>query len=636
PSETLDATTPFCEGVATTLPDSKLSYTVTWYEDATGITKAETDLSSLAGKTTPYEYYYTVTDANGCISDTVAYNFTVKPYATVEFDTTMVCGETTVKEKNVLPTDATLTWTLAGTAVTTTTFAEPTYTGDLGELSVFASSSDYCNSDTAKIAQLHVMAVPTAPTGTKTVTYLLTDAANGSFKNLLDQNSAAVDIATGYTYNWYAENGTSLGTTVPTPAVPASSITEDQIIKYTVTRTNADGCESQPMDVTVTIYLTPAPSTVPVEYCLNSTSVQPLTATINDPNNSGGFTLQWYDTDKTTKLTTAPTPDVTVNGESTYYVSQVSTQGAESSLVPLTVTVYDVDLPTLDNANVLKYCSNETAKALNATINSDATKYLMADKLVWSLEGTETTNVTPNTAVTQTTTYNYSVYQTYTIPSSSEVCKGKEVATSVKVTFVPAVKTESVLYLKADASNGTFAKNILQQNANAVTGIETGATLKWYASDCQTEIIGTPTPTIDPSVPEGTDQKVSYCVSQVVDGCESEKVTVEVTISDAPVPTVNNLSYCEGETASPLEATINTMVAPASEYQLLWYDENMNSLASAPTPSTALKSAGDKTSDYVFYVTQKNLTTNAESSPAKITVTVNALPVLTVDNSTKV
>ncbi|MFA6883639.1 MAG: hypothetical protein WCQ55_00810, partial [Paludibacteraceae bacterium] len=543
PEETLAATADFCEGANVALPSSAKSYTLAWYKDAAGSGLANETLSALAGSTTPYEYYYTVTDANGCVSDTLPYAFTVKPIATVLFDTTMVCGKTTATKKNDTPAGAKLVWTLNGTAVSTTEFSEPTYTGDLGELAVYAEATGYCNSDTARLTQLHVKAVPTAPTGTKTVTYLLSDAENGTFKDLLSQKAEAVDIETGYDYNWYSSDGVSLGTTVPTPSVPASTVTEDQQLTYTVTRTNADGCESDPTTVNVTIYLTPAPTTVPVEYCLNSTMSVPLTAAINDPNGVGEFTLQWYDTDKTTKIS-APTPDVTTAGSKTYYVSQISTAGAESSLVPLTVTVYDVALPTLDATNVLKYCSAETATALSATLNSDATTYMMGDKLVWTLEGTETASVTPNTSVTATTTYKYGVSQTYTVPSSSEVCKGTEVSTSVTVTYVPVLKTESVLYLKTDAENGTFAKNIKQQNPSVYSGEEAGATLNWYESDCTTPITGTPTPTVDPTMPEGTDQTVTYCVSQTVDGCESGREKVEVTISDSPVPTGNDVIYC--------------------------------------------------------------------------------------------
>jgi len=308
----------------------------------------------------------------------------------------------------------------------------------------------------------------------------------------------------------------------------------------------------------------------------------------------------------------------------------------ESAKRTFTVTVIGVDEPKVDN-NTLSYCAGETATSLQATKTEDNANNLYADAFVWSFEGNESV-IAPKaeTNVTSTTTYHYAVYQTYTIPTTSELCKGDSATLDVKVTYVPALSTSQVTYLKKDATNNVFSENVLQRKSDAVTGQEATATLNWYENDGTSACDNSsplghvaPTPTIDPSVAVGKDQKVYYCVSQTVDGCESELQQLTVVISDAPAPEVAPLSYCEGETASPLEATINTLTNPASAYTLQWYDASNNRLASAPTPLTTVN-AGEKFTAHKYYVSQILTSTGAESTQSELVVTAYANPTLEI------
>lgn len=72
----------------------------------------------------------------------------------------------------------------------------------------------------------------------------------------------------------------------------------------------------------------------PVEYCRNAVA-QPLAATPTE-----NYTLKWY-TDEVggTGTTTAPTPETTTVGTTTYYVSNVDVNGCEGPRVAITVTV---------------------------------------------------------------------------------------------------------------------------------------------------------------------------------------------------------------------------------------------------------------------------------------------------------
>jgi hypothetical protein len=83
----------------------------------------------------------------------------------------------------------------------------------------------------------------------------------------------------------------------------------------------------------------------------------------------------------------------------------------------------------------------------------------------------------------------------------------------------------------------------------------------------------------------------------------------------APTVSLNSFTYCQGATATQLNATAS------SGNTLSWYNVSTGgtALSGAPTPSTAAPGV------YTYYVSQKN--TNGDESPrVAITVTVNALP----------
>ena len=99
-------------------------------------------------------------------------------------------------------------------------------------------------------------------------------------------------------------------------------------------------------------------------------------------------------------------------------------------------------------------------------------------------------------------------------------------------------------------------------------------------------------------------------------GCESEVYAITLTINAPSAPiTDTNVTYCTGETASPLSATAE------SGYTLQWYTESNGGTASteAPTPDTSTASATS------YYVSQKDAN-GFESEREEIIVTIFALP----------
>lgn len=80
----------------------------------------------------------------------------------------------------------------------------------------------------------------------------------------------------------------------------------------------------------------------PVEYCLNDTATA-LTATATT-----GYSLMWY-TEATggTGSSTAPTPDTSSAGSTSYFVANIDTNGCEGPRVEIVVTINDVITPEL-------------------------------------------------------------------------------------------------------------------------------------------------------------------------------------------------------------------------------------------------------------------------------------------------
>ncbi|MEM6318138.1 MAG: choice-of-anchor Q domain-containing protein [Bacteroidota bacterium] len=140
------------------------------------------------------------------------------------------------------------------------------------------------------------------------------------------------------------------------------------------------------------------------------------------------------------------------------------------------------------------------------------------------------------------------------------------------------------------------------ETAIALTATATG-TLTWYDAATNGNVIDTPTPSTNTA---GTQE---YWVSQSVGTCESARAKITVTVNAKPTaPTVNDVTYCQGETATALMATATGTIT--------WYDAAVDgNIISTPTPSTATIGTQE------YWVTQT--IGSCESVRAKIVVTIS-------------
>ena len=203
---------------------------------------------------------------------------------------------------------------------------------------------------------------------------------------------------------------------------------------------------------------------------------------------------------------------------------------------------------------------------------------------------------TPSTAALGTTTY-------YVSQVSTAGCESPRAAITATVNDIPAAPT---------VANVTYCRNV---TATALTATAaTGNSLLWFtAATGGTGSATAPTPSTSSA---GT---TTFYVSQVnANGCASPRAALTVTVLAAPAaPTVANVSYCIGETATALTATTVT------GNTVLWYTTATGGTGSATAPSPSTSAVGSTT----YYVSQVNAN-GCESPRAAITATVNALPVI--------
>lgn len=358
--------------------------------------------------------------------------------------------------------------------------------------------------------------------------------------------------ATGSGLKWYDASDN------PLPGAPTPSNTTSSVYKVSQTQ---NGCESPKKTINVTITPRPAPPgvTASYTYCFGQ-SIPPLTAT--------GAGLKWY-TANDTPLAGAPTPPNT--GGSSYKVSQ-TVNGCESNKATIAVTITQTPAPTA--TTFLEYCVGQTAAALTAT-GTDL-KWYTAVSGGTPLAGAPI----PSTAATALLEY----YVSQTLNG----CESNRTKITVSVKSVPAAPVVNPLAVCSGSSTPALTA--------------TGSSLMWYR-----EATGGSGNANPPVINTGTPGASSYYVTQTVNGCESPRAKLDVTIKNTPAApaTTAAIPYCIGAPALALTATGTN---------LKWYAANGNALSSAPTPLTTLEGSTN------YQVSQT--TDGCESPRASITVTV--------------
>ncbi|MFV8356330.1 T9SS type A sorting domain-containing protein [Flavobacterium sp. XS1P32] len=261
-----------------------------------------------------------------------------------------------------------------------------------------------------------------------------------------------------------------------------------------------NGCESTRTAVSVTINTTPVPAVAAQAFCVSGT-VANLVAT--------GTDLQWY-SNPTGGTVLAGT---TVLATGTYYVSQ-TLNDCESARTAVAVTINTTPAPTVAAQT---FCNSGTIASLTFTETIGAT-------IQWYSTSRSTTPLVATTALST---------GTYYVSQTISGCESARIAVSVTINSTPA----STAAAQTFCNSGTVANLVA-----------TGITIKWYMNPTGGTALSTTTALITRT----------YYTTQTLNGCESSRTAVTVTITSTPAITYTTPNtYSVGTIISPL-TPVNT------------------------------------------------------------------------------
>ncbi|MEC4005905.1 T9SS type A sorting domain-containing protein [Flavobacterium sp. SUN052] len=243
--------------------------------------------------------------------------------------------------------------------------------------------------------------------------------------------------------------------------------------------------------------------------------------------------------------------------------------------------------PTQPTANAQSFCGSTTVASLAATATSGYT-------LNWYSAATGGTALASSTAITTS--------GTYYVSQSIGTCESTR--TSVAVIINPIPPALGVLASAINLLPGSIIDDFTFYTDNLVSG----ATYGWY--DSLTAVSGSYITDIETPLVSGT----TYYISQIVNGCESPRTGMTVTLSTTPsAPITYEQSFCGNTTVGSLDAiTFNGNGT-------VWY--------ATATGGTALASSTPITTSGTYYAAQINGTMEGPRASSMVTVTNLSAPI---------
>lgn len=326
---------------------------------------------------------------------------------------------------------------------------------------------------------------------------------------------------------------------------------------YLITQT-LNGCESDAVPFTVTINEIPAtPVTEPLAFCGSAVAAE-LSAIGNN--------LKWY-TSLTEETALAGT-DAVLSGS--YFVSQ-TVNGCESERTEVVVTINEI--PVAPVTEPLAFCGSATVAELTVTTGNNLTWYI---------------SLAEDTALAETDVV---LSGSYFVTQTVNGCESERAEVAVTVSEIPAAPATEPL---------TFCGSTTVADLTVTNG--TG--LKWYASLTETDELESTA-----AVTTG-----SYFVAQTVNGCESERAEVAVTVNNIPA-------------APTAVATAQTLCGPATVSQLLTGTETIVWYSSSVATDALAANAELTTGLSIYYAAQvvNGCESNARTAVA-VMVNITAAP----------
>ncbi|MEL6975483.1 MAG: HYR domain-containing protein, partial [Bacteroidota bacterium] len=462
---------------------------------------------------------------------------------------------------------------------------------DVGVTTITYEVEDAAGNEFTQSFTITVVNSLTPPTGQTNYAYCFGDPPP----------TLTVSVGPGETANWYDSLGSTVASNTTSYTPPA---TADIVRTYFVETVNAAGCSSTSR-LTVTLFQVPLPSVPsapsPVSYCLNDTP-SALTATPD-----ADHVLNWYTVATGgTASATAPTPDTSASGSTSYWVSQTSnTTGCEGPRAEIVVDVYDFPTAPALTVTTDRLCVGDIASNLDSYNNS-------GNPLTWydaaSGGNVVAGSTVPNTATAGTT--NYWATQT-TSPAN---CESPRRRLRIIVADAPQITSQPSNAVICDAQSVTFTATV--SNApNLQWQISTGGAFTDLTNTAPYSNVTTAALTVNPADVSLTGNRYRLVASSASASC-SDAISNEVEITVNGLPTgpgvTTPVNYCVGDATSQLSATGSN---------LLWYTVATGGTGSATAPTPSSASAGTTS----YWVSQTN-GSGCEGPRSQIDVVVTALP----------
>lgn len=423
------------------------------------------------------------------------------------------------------------------------------------------------------------------------------------------------------TIKWYAA-ATGGSALAGTAAVTATTYYVSQVV---------NGCESGRIPVAVTLTVTPVPTAAPQSFCAGAT-VANLTAT-----GEAGATFSWY---AAASGGTALLATANVSG-TTYYVSQ-TVGGCESTRTPVAVTITTPAAPTAATQN---FCVSGTVAELIATgVTGASFQWYAAASGGSPLEGTATLSAI-----------------TYYVSQTVGGCESARTPVAITITTLAAPTAADQSFCVSGTVAGLTASGVATAQINWYNVADGGTALAgstpltegtYYVSQslngCESAresvevaITVTPVPEVEPEATGcygitvddatggfdifhvyetesgGTELEGSYVftsgtyyVSQTLDGCESARVPVVVTVIELDEPEIaQDQEFCSGATLA------DVLVEYSTAAQISWH---------AAVGGEALPSSTVLTDGTSYYAIQH--LDDCESAPSQYVAIIHATP----------
>ncbi len=477
------------------------------------------------------------------------------------------------------------------TAGATFTLTGPGITGMLSSTTgVFAITAPAAAGTYVYSAQAVVAGAPSAAATTSLVVLPLPTVALGAVTaptscTASDGQFVLTGLTAGATYTVnYLYNGTAAPPVTGVVASPGGTYTISALPTGTytgITVTAGSGCTSLPVGPAVlTAPGAPAPpsagSTAPI--CLGDIVLFAASGTY-----PGTATFGWFGPGGWTAAGPSPSRGpITYADSGTYYVF-ATVGGCPSAATPVVVTI--TPPPPAPGVLPIFYCQGSAAASVTAVGSS--VLFYASPTAVTPFAGPPT----PVTSVPDTLRY----YATQTVSG----CESPRAELLVIVQPRPDTPTATTYLAYC-------------QFASAVPLSATGTGVIWYPT--ATGGGGIPTPPTPATTVPGS---YFFYVTQTVDGCESERLQIEVEIKAKPAPptVVSPLKLCQYDVVGALAA---------SGTDLKWYNVPVGGGAfpSTPTPPTGYVDTLE------YYVSQT--VAGCESDRALLQVTVNFRPNISI------